>query len=169
MRYVLLATAMAVSVLLAVPTAYAHVVVIGTSPGNGDRLSSAPEEIRIHYAPEPKLQSGTGLIVGPNGGRWDSGPARVEGGDLVIPMRSGAPSARYTVEFTAQSADQHPVAGTIGFEVIATPEPEPSPAAEPAPGPQGAPLWLWVVAAGAVLVAVVVGVPLSVRRRTHRG
>lgn len=169
MRYVLLATAVAVSVLLAAPIAYAHVVVIGTSPSNGDRLSSAPDEIRIHYASEPKLQSGTGLIVGPNGGRWESGPARVEGDDLVIPMRSGTSSARYTVEFTAQSADQHPVAGTIGFEVIAAPQPQPSPAAEPAQNPEGTPLWLWAAAAAAVLVAVFAAGRRSVRRRTRRG
>lgn len=168
MRYVFLGMAVAVLALLSAPVAYAHVVVVGTSPSNGDRLSSAPAEIRIHYAPEPRLQSGTGSIVGPAGGRWESGPARVEGSDLVIAMRPANAPGRYSVEFTAQSADQHPVAGAISFEVVAaSPEPVPSPAAEPGPGPDDTPVWLWVIGAGAVLVAGAAAARLIVRMRNR--
>lgn len=79
MRGIALGVLMTAFGLVVAPTALAHDDVIGTSPNNGDQLTSAPAEVRIQFSAGARPQSGEGSITGPEGNSVRPGPAKVEG------------------------------------------------------------------------------------------
>lgn len=146
--------------VLAAPVALAHDDVIGTSPRNGDQLTSAPAEVRIRFSADASPRSGKASITGPRGNSVAAGPAKVEGSTLVIPMRPTTVAGRYAVKFRTLSSDGHPVAGSITVELVITKTPATSPTpstAAPRPATDAAvdaPVWPWLAVAGLAGLAV---------------
>lgn len=147
--------------LVVAPSALAHDDVIGTSPKNGDQRTSAPAEVRIQFSAEASPQSGEGSITGPEGNSVQSGPAKVEGSALVIPMRPTTAVGRYAVDFRTVSSDRHPVAGSITFELVEPTSPSSTPApSKAAPNPttdaaDETPIWPWAFVAAVVGIGAV--------------
>lgn len=167
MRWVAYAVAAIMLGLIVPPAAFAHDDVVGTSPGNGDQVTQVPDEVRIEFVERPRW--GSGSITGPAGQELSRGEARIDGFELVIPMRPVTELGTYAVDFRVTSNDGHSISGTLGLELIQqatqTPTPaEPSPQAatdedadseSPAADDDGSSAWLWAGLAGGVGVAVV--------------
>lgn len=159
MRRAAAAALMLVFWVLAAPVVLAHDEVIGTSPSNGEQLTAAPDEVRIRFSAEARPRSGKASITGPDGRSVASGPARVRGTVLVIPMRATKAAGRYSVEFRTLASDGHPVTGSLTFEVVkpkTSTAPAPS-AAAPLPAADDAepsPWWPWVAGAGVAALGV---------------
>jgi methionine-rich copper-binding protein CopC len=145
----LLAVVVAMLTLLATAVAHAHDEIVGTTPANGERVQSPPSEVRIQFSEEAEPRSGSGSITGPDGQRWESGTARLEGTTLVIPMEAAAGEGAYTVRFEVVSSDGHSVDGTIGFEITAE-------TTRPAESSQGVPPWSGLMLAAAGVAGAVV-------------
>jgi copper transport protein len=104
--------------LLTSPPASAHATVESTSPADGDRLQTAPNQVTIHFDEDVSLGAGYArVIIAPGGKRADTGAARQANGTVTIPLRSGLPEASYVVTWRVVSADSHPVSGAISFVV----------------------------------------------------
>ena len=168
MRALLLAVAAAL-VLPAV--ASAHATLRSTTPRFGTELQSSPGTISLHFDQTVTAVPGSMLVLNDSGKNF-AGPARVEGTNLVAPVR---PLKRgpYTVRWHAISADSHVVSGVWTFGVK-VPAPSLS-AAYGAGGPtvqEDVVRWLWflglAVTIGALGLRLIVLRGLHVPRRLER-
>ncbi|MGF7208279.1 copper transport protein [Skermanella aerolata] len=111
--------------LLMASAAWAHAVVLETSPEDGAELSTAPREIWLRFN-EPVVPvsvrvldaSGT-AITSPEGVSREAETVRVA---LPDGMKQGG----YVISYRVTSGDGHPVAGSIVFGIGTTPESEPA-------------------------------------------
>ncbi|GAA3364284.1 MULTISPECIES: copper resistance CopC family protein [Saccharopolyspora] len=167
MRRLLAITALTFAALLgAAGPAFAHNTLVGSDPAEGAQLSSGPAEVRLTF--DQPVRSGEGYntitVVGPDGSFWTDGQVRVEGTEVVAPVRPLGPAGEYTIGYRVLSNDGHPVSGKRGFTLTeagtGTPAPPPdADRAEPDSG-GGMPIWPWI--AGAV-VLVALGLVLALR------
>lgn len=144
--------------------AWAHNVLIGTTPGDGAQVKMAPATVVLTFN-EPAIATGTKVIVtGP------AGPATV--GDPVLidntvqqELTSGLPAGDYTVEWRVTSADGHPINGSFSFRASADSASDLPTTASPSAAPsvtrdeesgQGSG-WLWWFAVVPIGLAVVLG------------
>ncbi|MPZ66470.1 MAG: copper resistance protein CopC [Pseudonocardiaceae bacterium] len=178
-----LATALLAGLVLltgAAPAA-AHNTLISSDPADGAAVATAPQAVRLTFdLPVQEMAATTTVTVtGPDGTRWERGPARVAGSKVTTGLGSLGPAGRYVVAFRVLSEDGHPVSGTVDFELTepgSSPSPSPSspsPAAPAAAGDQGArggggrsdmPVWPWLLGA-VVLVGAGGAAALRVGRR----
>ena len=158
MRALLVAVALAL-VLPAV--ASAHATLRSTTPRFGTELQSSPGTIRLHFDQTVTAVPGSMLVLN-DAGKNFAGRARVEGTDLVVPVR---PLKRgpYTVRWHAISADSHVVSGVWTFGVKV-----PAPSLSAAYGAGGPTVqehvvrWLWFL--GLALTIGALGLRLIVLR-----
>ena len=103
-------------------------------------------------------------VVGPDGTFWTDGEVRVEGTEVVAPVRPLGPAGDYTVGYRVLSNDGHPVSGKRGFTLTeagtGTPAPPPDTGRGESESSGGMPIWPWI--AGAV-VLVALGLVLALR------
>jgi copper transport protein len=168
MRALLVAVAAAL-VLPAV--ASAHATLRSTTPRFGTELQSSPGTIRLRFDQTVTAVPGSMLVLN-DAGKNFAGPARVEGTDLVAPVR---PLKRgpYTVRWHAISADSHVVSGVWTFGVKV-----PAPSLSAAYGAGGPTVqehvvrWLWflglALTIGALGLRLIVLRGLQVPRRLER-
>lgn len=114
---VLLAGILAALVALAGPAA-AHAVVVASSPGDRERLTTPPKDVRITFS-EDVTTVGKGLqVVGRDGNAVDDGsPTQPDGKTLAVGLPADLPDGTYTASYRVISADGHPVSGAIVFGV----------------------------------------------------
>lgn len=108
----LLVIAAAILLLLA-QGAFAHAVLISSSPGQGERLASAPTEFRLRFS-EPVAHVATSLVV--RDGSAADLSATVSGADVRVvagPLDEGV----YALNWRVVSEDGHPVSASIVFSV----------------------------------------------------
>lgn len=127
------ATVFVLSVTMA-PTASAHADLQVSTPGDGESLQIAPEEIRLTFSEELFEELVEISILDADGDLYST--IEVEqtpppGTDVIFPWPTQAPPGEYSIAYRVVSADGHPVTGTISFSYAAT-APEPS-TPEPAP------------------------------------
>ncbi|TYP89089.1 copper resistance CopC family protein [Blastococcus xanthinilyticus] len=147
----------ALGILLASPSvASAHDGLVGSSPGAGETVATAPSAVELRFSGTP-LPLGTEVVVtGPDGGRIDRGAPEIRDDAVVQPLADAPDAGTYTVQWRSTSADGHPISGSFAFGVTgdgagggAAPAPAGSaPAAEP--GPAGGGTAFGGLAAGAV-------------------
>jgi len=96
--------------------ASAHAYLLGTTPGDGDRVDTWPSTVEVRLSEAIGAPSGSeaATVVGATAGRVDTG-TDVDGNRLVIHLRPDAPQDRYLVSWTAVSTDSHVVSGAIQF------------------------------------------------------
>ena len=131
------ATVFVLSVTMA-PTASAHADLQVSTPGDGESLQIAPEEIRLTFSEELFEELVEISILDADGDLYST--IEVEqtpppGTDVIFPWPTQAPPGEYSIAYRVVSADGHAVTGTISFS-YATTAPEPSPsdtAPEPTP------------------------------------
>ncbi|MFC7342496.1 copper resistance CopC family protein [Saccharopolyspora griseoalba] len=181
MRRLLAVGALALAALLgSASPALAHNVLVGSDPADGAQLQTGPQEVRLSFDQPVKQgdQYNTVTVVGPKGEHWTSGPARVEGSSVTVPVRELGPAGDYAVGYRVLSNDGHPVSGKVGFRLTTAGNGTPAPQTEQAPqapdspeqeqqsGSGGMPIWPWIV--GAVIV-VALGLVLALRLGKPKG
>ncbi|MEU6133041.1 copper resistance CopC family protein [Saccharopolyspora sp. NPDC047091] len=167
MKRLLAITALTLATLLgAAGPAFAHNTLVGSDPAEGAQLSTGPAEVRLTF--DQPVRAGEGYntitVVGPDGTFWTDGEVRVEGTEVVAPVRPLGPAGDYTVGYRVLSNDGHPVSGKRGFTLTeagtGTPAPPPDTGRGESESSGGMPIWPWI--AGAV-VLVALGLVLALR------
>jgi methionine-rich copper-binding protein CopC len=153
---------------LATP-AFAHDVLVGSSPVAGATLSTGPAEVRFDFNAPVRQGPNTITVVGPGGTHWErTANATVAGNSVSTAVAPLGAAGGYTVSYRIISADGHPVTGEIRFTLTVAGHGAPAtPVAATASGSGGGggvPIWVWIVGA-----AVLLGVVLWVALRTGRG
>jgi copper resistance protein C len=149
---VLASCVLAAAVTLSGSPATADQVLQSVTPGNGDVLDRAPDEVVLTFAETLEGTSVAVTVTTPEGSA-DVEPL-VQGREVTVPIEDGGPG-QYVVGYVLRPG---PARGETGFTVLEAGESAPE---EPAPSPW----WqvsLLVVLAG--LVAAVVGTVLRWRR-----
>lgn len=130
--FALMAVVAAYLILSAGP-ATAHAGLTSSDPRAGQRLQSAPEQVRLEFN-EPINPEFANVRVAVNG-TFLAAPIKVAAGVVTVtpPERAVQRSAdaRWTVAYRVVSEDGHPVVGTLKFVVAALKDAESSPPAEP--------------------------------------
>jgi copper transport protein len=114
--------------LLPAAPAYAHAVLLRSSPAAGTIVPEAPAEVTLVFSEPITPVVDKIRIVGPDGKRADQGKPTVDGATMRIGMRNNVPRGTYLVSYRVISADSHPVPGGFTFSVGA-------PSATPTAGP----------------------------------
>jgi hypothetical protein len=112
--------------------AFAHATLIGSNPAEGAVLQTAPSTVTLTFDDTLAEFEPTVVVTGPDGNRYQSGPASIDGAELssaVAPLTVAGP---YTIAYRVVSHDGHPVQGEVRFELAPT-------AVTPTPAPAGTP------------------------------
>jgi methionine-rich copper-binding protein CopC len=173
---------------VAAAPATAHTTLESSSPADGARLSSAPDQVTLDFTEPIRTALTRVLVRGPNGGEFESGPPQVIASDrMAQPLQPLGAAGGYQISFRVVSVDGHPLAGTIRFTLTrpgpgtvgtspgasapgsaASPgtEPATNAAANPGVGDDGISPWVIVIATVAVVVFIT-GVVWFSRRVTR--
>jgi copper transport protein len=81
-------------------------------------VQDAPSEVVVTFSEHVQPVQDKIKVIGPDGKRYDKGTATVNGSDLDIPLRSGAPHGTYVVGYRVISADGHPVGAGFTYSVV---------------------------------------------------
>lgn len=115
----LLATLLAMLLLVPLGTASAHDQLTGTEPADGATLEQAPEELVLTFSGEIAQVGAQVLVTGPDGEPVGDGEPRVAGTELTQALAADLPAGAYQVTWRVTSQDGHPISGTFGFEATA--------------------------------------------------
>lgn len=100
--------------------ASAHAVLVGSTPGTGEAVPTAPKTITVKFSEPVETALGAIRVFGPKGNRVDVGAVtHPEGrGDTVQTALAGdLAEGTYTVSWSVVSADSHPVQGAYTFGI----------------------------------------------------
>ncbi|HEY5833325.1 copper resistance CopC/CopD family protein [Streptomyces sp.] len=112
-----------VALLLGTATpASAHAALIGTDPGQGSVVRTAPQRVVLTFSEGVLLSDDSLRVLDPGGVNVAVGaPAHVSGkgaaATAAVGLRPGLADGTYTVAWRAVSQDSHPVAGAFTFSV----------------------------------------------------
>ena len=103
--------------LMASP-AFAHAVLLQTTPGEGAVLTTPPKTVSLRYNEQVTVTPGSVRVFDSHGRRVDTGSVSKPSADVVqaqLPDRLAA--GAYVVTWRVISADTHPVEGAFTFQV----------------------------------------------------
>lgn len=114
--------ACAVAVVLAATgasPAAAHAVLVGSSPGDGQVLSTPPKQVRLEFNEPVSAGLGGLTVLDTDGARVDEGDPAVDrsGRILTVTLPDALDDGTYIANYRVVSADGHPVTGAIVFGV----------------------------------------------------
>ncbi|WP_298749124.1 copper resistance CopC family protein [uncultured Serinicoccus sp.] len=134
---VALVVAIVLAALGAAP-ASAHDALVSSTPGDGDALPSAPDEIELTFTGEIQDISPQLIISDAEGVQVASIEPVVDGTVVTAPVEADLTEGAYDVTWRVVSSDGHPIAGRLSFS-IGDAAPAETDAVEPESGPdQGA-------------------------------
>jgi methionine-rich copper-binding protein CopC len=112
------AAALAATAALGAPAALAHVELKSTTPKAKSTIKSAPSSVRMTFT--GPIRSGSVSVKGPGGATASSGkggrdPRNIN--RLLVPLRSGLKSGKYTVKASLVAADGHKQTITFWFKI----------------------------------------------------
>jgi copper transport protein len=118
-RGLLIGAAALALTLLAAPSAFAHALLEGTSPGRDAQLATAPALVSFRFSEPVEGSFGAVRVFTESGRRVDRGPLLRPGGSSSagVALRTGLPDGSYVATYRVISADGHPVSGGFGFTV----------------------------------------------------
>jgi copper transport protein len=98
------------------PHAFAHAVLLGSTPKAGEMLAESPKELILNFNEEVgpiffKVLDKTGKEVG------KPGEIIQDGQNLKLPLSEALANGTYVLTYRVISADTHPVGTTFGFSV----------------------------------------------------
>ncbi|MFO7192452.1 MAG: copper resistance protein CopC [Thermocrispum agreste] len=156
--------------------AWAHNVLVSSSPEKGAQLDQAPSEITLTF--NATVQQGPGnqiVVTGPDGKQYVDPNAQVaiNGPEVSVPLSGLGPAGEYTIGYRILSADGHVVQNKLSFTLT---KDDPANAGRPGAGDEaqssgaadtqaeepdeGLPLWVWI---GGAIVLVAVGLVVALR------
>lgn len=94
--------------------AFAHAVLVGSTPPDRGLVAEPPRELRLLFN-EP-VTALAANVIGP-GGRDFASARRIVDQTLLVELRGDAPAGAYLASYRVVSADGHPVAGAIAFSI----------------------------------------------------
>jgi copper transport protein len=97
-------------------SAFAHAVLLGSTPKANEMLAESPKELTLNFNEEVgpiffKVLDKTGKEVG------KPGDIRPDGNNLHLPLGEALVNGTYVLTYRVISADTHPVGTTFGFSV----------------------------------------------------
>lgn len=130
------------AVALAPPAAFAHAELASSNPAGKATLQVMPAQVSLTMN-EPVQMPSLVKVTSSDGTRMNSYVVTVEGDTVTTTITQSAPAGAYTISYEIVSADEHPIIGTVNFNVLegATPAraPAPSSTEPPAAEPQVSP------------------------------
>ncbi|RKN07236.1 copper resistance protein CopC [Streptomyces radicis] len=144
----LLAAALALAALLfAAPPASAHASLADSTPGDGEVVAVAPDEITLTFTEQVSLADDGVRVLDPRGEPAEAG-AVTDLGDRAHSVALGGDLAdgTYTVAWQVVSADSHPISGAFTFSIGAPSATSVTPEAAAPRGDDGASGLLYDVA-----------------------
>ena len=104
-------------VALASP-AFAHAVLLQTTPGEGAVLTAAPKTVSLRYNEQVSVTPGSVRVYDSHSRRVDTGTVSKPSADVVqVSVPSRLADGAYVVTWRVISADTHPVEGAFTFQV----------------------------------------------------
>jgi copper transport protein len=106
-------------VLTGASPAFAHAVVVSSTPSDGQVLPTAPNQVQITFSEHVSAELGGLTVLNSSGERVDSDDSSVGGnGDVLsVSLKPDLPDGTYVMNYRVISADGHPVGGAIVFGV----------------------------------------------------
>lgn len=101
-----------------------HLRLVRSDPARDTTITAAPTAIRLWFSQTPTLAVTSVRLTGPGGRAVALAPLQrdaARGAPVVALLRGQAGVGRYTVSWRTMSPDGHPVRGTFGFTVAASP------------------------------------------------
>ena len=103
-------------IVLAAPNAFAHAVLLGSSPGAEQVLDSGPDEVVLNFNENVgpiffKVLDSSGTEVA------TVGEIRVDGNDVYLPLTAPLDNGTYIITYRVISADTHPVGASFLFAI----------------------------------------------------
>ncbi|TDC20812.1 hypothetical protein E1265_20260 [Streptomyces sp. 8K308] len=133
-----LATVAALAGLLAgAGPAAAHAALDDSTPGDGEVVATAPDEVSLTFTEGVSLAPDAIRVLAPDGERADTGEPTGSGRDHAVALRPGLADGTYTVAWQVVSADSHPVSGAFTFSIGAPSETSVDPAGVTVSGDDG--------------------------------
>ncbi|MBX7430986.1 copper resistance protein CopC [Mycobacterium sp. Y57] len=115
--------------LIGAGSARAHAALIASDPAGDGELAQPPVRVSATFNEPMQAQFAAMAVIGPDRQQWSDGDPTVDGAQIGVGLRPGAPAGVYTVNYRATSADGHVVSGSWSYRVTAAP-----PATSPPPG-----------------------------------
>lgn len=109
--------------IVGVEPAAAHDEVLAVTPSDGQTVATA-SQVRITFREKPLAVGSAVVVTGPSG--RVTGQVSTAQGSLVQVFPAPLPSGQYLVKWQAVSSDSHPITGSFGFTVRASPTPSPT-------------------------------------------
>ncbi len=109
--------------LLLCAPALAHARLVETYPANGSTLVEPPEQVQLLFNESVEAEFNPVEAYDQEGERVDEDDARVSPNNarLLVADLGELSEGSYTVEWRVTSTDAHPISGTYGFNVDASP------------------------------------------------
>lgn len=102
--------------LLAAGQALAHAALDRAEPRVGNKVATAPREVRLWFTQRLEAGSSTMTVTNAAGQRVDTGKTRVSGDQMSVTLRPGG-AGTYHVIWRVLSVDNHTTDGSFSFEV----------------------------------------------------
>ena len=148
-----------VCVLLLASPGSAHAELVSTSPANGERLDTAPQQITLTFSESVDLLDGGIRLLDPKGATVPTPDPAVDGHTVTWAMPADLPNGAYVVTWRVVSADGHPIDGAFSFGIGAVATVLPGAVSNPESKASTAPLHVVVIRlAGYLAFALVAGV-----------
>jgi copper resistance protein C len=116
MRRAIVVGMIPVLMLLATAEASAHAALDHAEPRVGNKVATAPREVKLWFTQKLEAGSSTITVTNPAGQRVDAGKARVSGDQMSVALRPGG-AGTYHVIWRVLSVDSHTSDGSFSFEV----------------------------------------------------
>ncbi|WP_309113426.1 copper resistance protein CopC [Saccharothrix sp.] len=118
MKRLALSALVALGLLAAAPSAWAHTELIGSDPAEGATLAQPPSRLTLTFSQPVPAESATVTVTAPDGTGWTVGELSVSGATLTAPVTPGAsPAGQYVVSWQVESLDGDFVSGKTTFSL----------------------------------------------------
>lgn len=105
-----------VALVLGGTAASAHDTVVGTAPGDGETLTTAPTQVTVETSAVPQSIGSRMVVTSSDGTVLFDGEPTISDRVASVELPAG-PNDSYQVAWRLVSSDGHPIDGTFGFVV----------------------------------------------------